>query len=207
LIFDDGAGDTIPLLAGSIVAPEEEDGKYVLNNRWNTDYYNGVLFVYDGETAQESNTVFILSGFEDGDYGIVYAAEEDEGENEDAAGSGGLPNTPRGQGGGYGVAAAVTEMSLGVKILTPIALDLNGSGAINTYSLNNSNNKAFFDMDNDGFREKTQWLNPVDGWLAMDRNGDGFITRRPTYFNDNFFCKIFTKIRLTPILHTSNHSK
>ena len=56
-------------------------------------------------------------------------------------------------------------------LLSPIALDLNGNGKIDTIYHNASTNKAYFDMDNDGFREKVQWLTPnADGWLARNIN-------------------------------------
>src|SRR6185503_8727623 len=34
---------------------------------------------------------------------------------------------------------------------------------------------VLFDVDNDGFKEATAWLNSSDGMLAIDRNGDGKI--------------------------------
>ncbi|MCA3586398.1 MAG: hypothetical protein IOD03_22390, partial [Methylocystis sp.] len=54
----------------------------------------------------------------------------------------------------------------------PLMLDLDGDG-IETGSLSQSS--AFFDMDGDGFAEKTAWVDADDGLLALDRDGDGRI--------------------------------
>jgi RTX calcium-binding nonapeptide repeat (4 copies)/Lipase (class 3) len=55
----------------------------------------------------------------------------------------------------------------------PLILDLDGDG-IETSSVSQSS--AFFDMDGDGFAEKTAWVDADDGLLVMDRDGDGRIT-------------------------------
>ena len=54
----------------------------------------------------------------------------------------------------------------------PLILDLGGDG-IELTSLENS--EVYFDIDGDGFREKTGWLKSDDGLLVFDRNGDGYI--------------------------------
>ncbi|MGD1919856.1 MAG: hypothetical protein ACFCAD_13775 [Pleurocapsa sp.] len=54
----------------------------------------------------------------------------------------------------------------------PLILDLDGDG-IELTSLENS--EVYFDIDGDGFREKTGWLKSDDGLLVFDRNGDGYI--------------------------------
>ena len=54
----------------------------------------------------------------------------------------------------------------------PLILDLDGDG-IELTSLENS--EVYFDIDGDGFHEKTGWLNSDDGLLVFDRNGDGYI--------------------------------
>lgn len=56
---------------------------------------------------------------------------------------------------------------------SPLILDLDGDG-IETSSL--EQNAVFFDIDNDGIRERTAFVGPDDGLLALDRNGDGQIT-------------------------------
>ena len=54
----------------------------------------------------------------------------------------------------------------------PLALDLDGDGLEFT-GLNTSD--TYFDLDGDGFAEHTAWLRSDDGFLAMDRDGDGAI--------------------------------
>ncbi|MBK8676841.1 MAG: hypothetical protein IPN27_10800 [Cellvibrionales bacterium] len=53
----------------------------------------------------------------------------------------------------------------------PLALDLNNDG-IATVSANDG---IMFDHNNAGIRYGTGWINPQDGWLALDRNGNGTI--------------------------------
>jgi len=54
----------------------------------------------------------------------------------------------------------------------PIVLDLNGDG-ITLTSLSGSN--VHFDYAGDGFAERTGWVAPTDGILAIDLNGNGKI--------------------------------
>ncbi|WP_176638021.1 hypothetical protein [Desulfolutivibrio sulfoxidireducens] len=54
----------------------------------------------------------------------------------------------------------------------PLLFDLNGDG-VNTVSFNDS--KAFFDIDGDGFAERTEWASGNDGMLAVDANENGLI--------------------------------
>lgn len=50
-----------------------------------------------------------------------------------------------------------------------LALDLNQDGTISV------GNEIYFDIDNDDFIERTNWLQPVDGILAHDLNQNGII--------------------------------
>ena len=54
----------------------------------------------------------------------------------------------------------------------PLIMDLDGDG-IELTSLETS--KVYFDIDGDGFREKTGWVKSDDGLLVFDRNNDGYI--------------------------------
>jgi len=53
----------------------------------------------------------------------------------------------------------------------PLVLDLDGDGIETTIVTG----RAHFDHDGDSFSERTGWVGPDDGLLAMDRNGDGII--------------------------------
>jgi hypothetical protein len=52
----------------------------------------------------------------------------------------------------------------------PLVLDLDGDG-VELRSLSG----AYFDMDLDGFAERTGWVSADDGMLALDRDGNGTI--------------------------------
>ena len=52
----------------------------------------------------------------------------------------------------------------------PLVMDLDDDG-VEFIGLNSSN--AYFDLDGDGFATRTAWLGGDDGFLTLDRNGDG----------------------------------
>src|ERR1041385_792035 len=54
----------------------------------------------------------------------------------------------------------------------PIGLDLGGSG-INLVA--RSDSSAFFDIHGSGFAVQTGWIGPQNGFLVVDKNGDGQI--------------------------------
>ncbi len=54
----------------------------------------------------------------------------------------------------------------------PFVLDLNGDGVQLTGAVNGT---AYFDLDNDGFREQVGWVDKNDGLLVRDLNGNGTI--------------------------------
>lgn len=55
---------------------------------------------------------------------------------------------------------------------SPLILDLDGGGLD---LINIEGSSTYFDIDNDGFAEQIGWVGPGDGFLALDRNGDGKI--------------------------------
>jgi Ca2+-binding RTX toxin-like protein len=62
---------------------------------------------------------------------------------------------------------------------TPIVLDMDGDGI---ELINLSASRVYFDIDNDGFKEKTAWVAPDDALLAFDRNGNGVIDNQTELF-------------------------
>jgi len=62
----------------------------------------------------------------------------------------------------------------------PLVLDLNGDGICTI----NISNGVYFDYDGNGFAERTGWVDANDGFLAIDRNGNGFIDDGSELFGD-----------------------
>ncbi len=63
----------------------------------------------------------------------------------------------------------------------PIAIDMDGDG-IETIGKDESS--AYFDLDKNGFAEKTGWIKGDDAILARDINGDGVINDGSELFGD-----------------------
>ena len=66
----------------------------------------------------------------------------------------------------------------------PIVFDLDGDG-IETVGVGKSG--VMFDQDGDGRRTLTGWVNPDDGFLVFDRNGDGLISDGREMFGNNTY--------------------
>ena len=64
--------------------------------------------------------------------------------------------------------------------IDPIVLDLSGLG-ITTKSVADG---VYYDMDNNGFLEKTGWVDAKSGILVLDKNGDGKIETGNELFGD-----------------------
>lgn len=63
----------------------------------------------------------------------------------------------------------------------PIVLDLDGNG-VNTIA--QAAGGVLFDVDTDGYAEATDWINPRDGILALDRDGSGQIDSGRDLFSE-----------------------
>ena len=66
------------------------------------------------------------------------------------------------------------------EVRSPLAIDLDGNGI----ETSNIKNGVYFDIDSDGFAEKTAWLNAKDAFLAIDRNKNGVIDNATELFGD-----------------------
>jgi hypothetical protein len=95
---------------------------------------------------------------------------------------------------GSAISDAITEMmnALYSAFSTPIVLDLNNNGI--EYIKNDSLSSVFFDIDADGFAEKTEWIKPSDGFLVRDLNGNGRIDSQAEMFGDNAGTSAYAKL-------------
>jgi Ca2+-binding RTX toxin-like protein len=68
----------------------------------------------------------------------------------------------------------------------PLVLDLNGDGAHASRLGYGAGQRShtYFDMDNDGFAERTAWATGGDGLLALDKNGNGKIDNQSELFGN-----------------------
>jgi Ca2+-binding RTX toxin-like protein/LysM repeat protein len=60
----------------------------------------------------------------------------------------------------------------GGNLFFPVALDLDGDGV---ELVGKEDSRAYFDVRGDGFRRNIGWIGADDGFLAIDKNGDGRI--------------------------------
>lgn len=67
----------------------------------------------------------------------------------------------------------------------PLIIDLGKKGI----ELTNVENGVHFDIDKNGFAEKTVWTDGEDGFLVLDRNGNGFIDDGGELFSDQVVMK------------------
>ena len=66
---------------------------------------------------------------------------------------------------------------------SPLVLDLNGDGILTS---SQQSSGVFFDIDNDGFAERSGWISAGDGFLVYDANNDGLINNQSELFGNGF---------------------
>lgn len=65
---------------------------------------------------------------------------------------------------------------------SPLVLDLNGDGVTSTFIYDT---QIYFDLNNDGMRERTAWVQSIDALLVLDKNRDGIINDGTELFGNN----------------------
>ena len=77
---------------------------------------------------------------------------------------------------------ATPDLKTAANSSSPIILDLNGDG-VRTTALADSG--VWFDLNNNGFAERTGWVSSEDGLLAIDLNGNGIIDNGAELFGNH----------------------
>jgi LysM repeat protein len=76
-----------------------------------------------------------------------------------------------------------TELKTASVIRSPLTLDLDGDGIVETTSKTDSG--VYFDHDNNGFAEQSGWVGKDDGLLIYDKNNNGKIDNGSELFGNN----------------------
>ena len=158
-------------------ALQEEDERL---RAWFEDYYNKKNNPGAGTGGSTSG-----SGGNPGGSGI--GGSSSSGGNSGSSGSGGTDaGANAGNGAGYagyeifGRDPGAYDAAGNVYPSDPIIIDLNGDGIFTT-SLEDG---TYFDLNKDGFAEKTAWITPQDALLVRDVNGNGKIDDGGELFGD-----------------------
>ncbi len=78
------------------------------------------------------------------------------------------------------------RMGQAPRLTCPLVLDLDGDGIETTMMGHGAGgSKTYFDMDNDGFAERTAWAVGGDGVLALDKNSNGKIDNQGELFGNS----------------------
>ena len=130
------------------------------NNKFVLDEKSGKL-VINGELE--------IPGFKNGDFGIHIDDKKKDEEPETPPLAYPRESTP--------------SFEQASKQSSPIVLDLNRDGVVDTTPLANS--PVWFDLDNNGFKERTAWAGKGDGLLALDLDGNGRIDHGGELFGNH----------------------
>lgn len=87
-----------------------------------------------------------------------------------------------------GIERAEFQGGVQVALAAPIILDLDGDGA---RTVDKDVSSVWFDWDADGRQDRTGWVSSSDGFLTLDRNGDGTVSGADelSFINDKVAAK------------------
>ncbi len=169
---DDGQGRVFlgynMLLGGTRKAcdPDDPDAPVVYEG-------NGGEYTLSGGTLTFTNSegTLTIDNFKNGDLGIVL--------KEGDACPEPLPPMPE------------TPLTpAGPNFPSPLILDLNGDGVTSTFIYDT---KSYFDLNNDGMRERTGWVQSEDALLVLDLDHNGTIDNGSELFGNNTYLPNGTK--------------
>jgi hypothetical protein len=108
--------------------------------------------------------------------GQLFTIRDLHARSQSAGGSVGLATMNSGSDGGTngGTGGQTGGGGTGGGVIPPVLIDLDGDG-FDLIAPHKSG--IFFDWDGDGIKDETGWAGPDDGFLVLDRDGDGAITR------------------------------
>ena len=74
-----------------------------------------------------------------------------------------------------GLSGEFTEAGKAQPPRDPLVIRLNGSDEVEYIPMDDEHAPIYFDLDKNGFAERTAWIGKNDGYLVLDRNGNGKI--------------------------------
>ena len=170
---EDGDGEVIfedtKLTGGTREAcdPNDPDAEVVYKG-------NGGEYTLDGGTLTftSGDDTLTIDNFKNGDLGITLKGGDDPC-------SPSLPPKPE-----------APLMPAGPNFPSPLTLDLNGDGVTSTFIYDT---KSYFDLNNDGMRERTGWVQSEDALLVFDANQNGIVDNGSELFGNNTYLSNGTK--------------